>query len=230
MDALREHMQCEPPAVGRPLRAMLLIGVCAATLLSSGCATIVKGSSQTLTVDTKPPGASCVFNRDGETIGVVHPTPGSLVVQKSSKAISVACTKDKFQESDATLSADFQPMTLGNIILGGVIGIIVDAASGAVAEYQPNLTLTLIPAEFADADARDAYFAKLRDDLRADTVKAKQQIEKQCRPDDCANELEAADAAEKKHLAELEKKRLLAKLATPGLTPVQSAVSDSSRP
>jgi hypothetical protein len=205
-------------AVHRRVRGVALLGVSLAMLLSSGCATIVKGSSQTLTVDTKPPGATCVFNRKGETIGAVNPTPGSLVVEKSSEAIAVRCAKDGFQESRASLSAEFQPATLGNIILGGVIGIIIDAASGAVAEYPPTVTLLMVPAEFADAETRDAYFAKLRDEVHADAEKAKKKIVAECPHGNCEREVEAAAAAEKAQLADLEKKRAAARLGPPAKT------------
>ena len=203
-------------AFHRPARVAALLGVSLPMLLSSGCATIVKGSSQTLTVDTKPPGATCVLDRKGEKIGAVNPTPGSLSVEKSSEAIAVSCNKDGFQESGATLTANFQPMTLGNILIGGVIGIIVDAASGAVAEYPPTVTLILVPSEFADAAARDEYFAKLREALHAETELAKKKIAEQCPRGNCESEVDAADAAEKAQLADLEKKRQAAKLRASG--------------
>ena len=212
MKAARKREERRLLALHRRVRGVALLGVSLAMLLSSGCATIVKGSSQTLMVDTKPPGATCVFDRKGEKIGAVNPTPGSLVVEKSGEAIAVSCTKEGFQESSATLSAEFQPMTLGNILLGGVIGLIVDAASGAVAEYKPTVTLVLVPTEFQDAAARDAYFGKLRDALHAETEQAKKKITEQCPHSSCEREIEAADAAEKAQLADLEKKRLAARL------------------
>ena len=49
-----------------------------ATLLTSGCATLVKGSSQGVTVKTEPPGAICELSKKGKTIGIVNPTPGTI--------------------------------------------------------------------------------------------------------------------------------------------------------
>ena len=45
-------------------------------------------------------------------------------------------------------------MTFGNILFGGIIGIAVDAASGAMHQYPDSVTITLIPDEFATAEAR----------------------------------------------------------------------------
>ena len=44
-----------------------------------------------------------------------------------------------------TLSSEFQAMTLGNVLIGGVVGIVVDAASGAAGRYPNSVTLTLAP-------------------------------------------------------------------------------------
>jgi hypothetical protein len=39
--------------------------------------------------------------------------------------------------------ADFQAATLGNILIGGVIGVVVDAASGAMGTYPPSVAVIL---------------------------------------------------------------------------------------
>ena len=45
---------------------------------ASGCATIVEGTDQTVTIMTDPTGATCRLERDGSTIGIVNATPGSV--------------------------------------------------------------------------------------------------------------------------------------------------------
>lgn len=55
----------------------LLVGlVVGFVLLMSGCATITKGSQQTVTISTDPTGAACNMTRDGKPLAVVNPTPG----------------------------------------------------------------------------------------------------------------------------------------------------------
>jgi hypothetical protein len=109
------------------------------------CATITTGSNHTLSVMTEPAGAACNVVRDGKTVGVVNPTPGSVQLSKSIKDISVNCTRPGYGVGVSTAAGDLQPMTLGNILLGGVIGVAVDAASGALASYPDSIMVKLPP-------------------------------------------------------------------------------------
>lgn len=111
----------------------------------SACATIVEGTDQTVTIITDPAGAECKLERDGVALAVVNPTPNTVQVDKSRKAITVYCQKDGFEDAAATLSSDFQGMTVGNVIFGGIVGVGVDAASGAMNEYPESITIRLEP-------------------------------------------------------------------------------------
>lgn len=112
------------------------------TLLSA-CATIVNGSSQTVTVSTEPPGAVCTVDRVGARIGAIAQTPGSVRLDKSKNDLSVTCAKPGFQTATVTKTPSFGGATFGNIIAGGVIGVVVDAASGANYEYPGDIRLEL---------------------------------------------------------------------------------------
>ena len=121
-----------------------------------GCATIVEGSDQTLRVSTDPAGAECELRRNGEVIAVVDQTPGSVTVDKSQYEITVSCQLDGYEEAVGTVEPEFEDMTVGNILLGGVIGIGVDAASGAMHEYRPNVTVVLHEVEETVEEAEEA--------------------------------------------------------------------------
>jgi hypothetical protein len=56
------------------------------------------------------------------------------------------------------MASEFQAMTFGNILFGGLIGVVVDAASGATHEYPPLVTITLVPELFASIAERDAFY------------------------------------------------------------------------
>jgi hypothetical protein len=117
-----------------------------ALLIAPACSTITTGTTQAITVTTDPPGATCQVQRDGQLIGVVNPTPGSLTIGKSTRDMVVNCTRSGNLPGSNTVQADFQPATLGNILLGGVVGIVVDAASGAMGTYPPSVAVVLPPA------------------------------------------------------------------------------------
>jgi hypothetical protein len=183
-------------------------------LLASGCATITKGQAQTVTVNTDPAGATCTLSRDGATIAVVNPTPGSISIGKASGAISVLCRKTGYQDASGALAASFQAMTFGNILLGGIIGIAVDAASGAMHEYPPMVTITLVPDEFETAAARDEFFARMVKTLDTETDELRERIRKQC-TSDCEAQLKAVDEGAVRQKQEIESRRASARVRKP---------------
>ena len=182
-------------------------------LLTSGCATLTKGGSQTVTVDTDPSGAMCTLARDAKTLAVINPTPGSVPVEKARGTIAVACTKQGYLEASFNLASEFQAMTFGNILFGGIVGIIVDGASGAMHEYPAKVTLTLIPEAFPTVAARDEFFERMRSALEREAAEVKGRIEQQCARNDCQQQLAAADAGKTDKLAEIERRRAAATIA-----------------
>jgi hypothetical protein len=55
----------------------------------------------------------------------------------------ITCKKDGFKDGLSSLEPKFKGMTLGNILIGGFIGIGVDAASGAIHTYPTNIIIPL---------------------------------------------------------------------------------------
>ena len=127
--------------------------VCLVMAVLTGCSTITTGTSQSILIDTTPTGAICRFSRSDREIGVVNPTPGMFLVQKSGEPLTVICTKSGYYPNTGILRANFEPMALGNILLGGIIGIIVDAASGADRRYDAALRVTLKKVEASSLDS-----------------------------------------------------------------------------
>jgi hypothetical protein len=156
----------------------LLLAIAA---LSAGCATLTKGTSQTVTVNTDPSGAMCAMTRDAKTVAVVNSTPGSVPVEKARGTIALLCKKQVFLDAAGTLAAEFQAMTFGNILFGGIIGVVVDAASGAMNRYPESVTITLIPEEFTSIEERDAFFDRMRASLAQEAAEVKERISKVCR-------------------------------------------------
>jgi hypothetical protein len=113
--------------------------------LLPGCATLVKGTSQNLTVTTNPTGASCRLEREGVVLGLIAPTPGTIRIDKSRHDIEVNCTRDGFESTTVRHASEFGGATFGNAIAGGLIGVAVDAASGANFPYPAEVVLNLQP-------------------------------------------------------------------------------------
>jgi hypothetical protein len=180
--------------------------------LTTGCATLTKGTSQTVTVNTDPSGAMCTMTRDAKPVAVVNSTPGSVPVEKARGTIAVLCTKQGYQDAAGNLAAEFQAMTFGNLLFGGIVGVVVDAASGAMNQYPESVTITLIPEEFASIKERDAFFDRMRASLEQEAAEVQERVSKACREYDCPKELAAAKKATADKIAEIEQKRTLAKI------------------
>jgi hypothetical protein len=176
---------------------------------ASGCASIVEGTDQSVTVQTTPSGASCELKRDGEVIGIVNPTPGTVTVDKSKDDIAVICRKDGYQDASGTLSSEFQGMTFGNILFGGLIGVAVDASSGAMHEYPVSVTIAMAPNSFPNAMERDRFFDQQANGIRKDAEAAITKLRQDCKSSQktCDEAIGKIEAARDDQLADVEAKR-----------------------
>jgi hypothetical protein len=185
----------------------------------TGCASITTGTTQSVTINTNPSGATCTLSREGSTIAVVNPTPGSVTVGKAKGTISVICQKGGYQDTAGTIASEVQGMTFGNILLGGVIGVVVDAASGAMHKYQPMLSLLLIPNEFRSITERNTFFDGMKADYIADSSKNIANMTEICKKEEedrkpyCMSQVKVAETSRDKRLAEIETMRDSAKMA-----------------
>lgn len=176
----------------------------------SGCASIVEGTDQSVTVQTNPSGASCELKRDGSVIGVVNPTPGTVNVDKSKDDIAVLCKKDGYQDGSGAFSSEFQGMTFGNILFGGIIGVAIDAGSGAMHEYPASVTVSLAPNSFANTLERDKFFDERAGVVRKDAETAIAKVKQNCKSGQqktCDEAVVKIESARDDELAEIEVKR-----------------------
>ncbi len=102
----------------------------ASVLLNAGCASIVKGSTQTISISSNVDGAEVFL--DGQRIGT---TPFTGIVPKNKGFLMVQ--KSGFKTANVALSRSLEPIFWGNIITGGTLGSITDFASGAAYQYAP---------------------------------------------------------------------------------------------
>lgn len=116
------------------------------------CASIVEGTSQEIAINTQPPEASCELFRDNVVIGIVPSTPGTVTVKKTKQNINVVCKKDGFQQVSQNNKSDFAGASVGNLILGGFVGIAIDAASGATNKYDGEVNIVLQPVPKPELD------------------------------------------------------------------------------
>jgi len=116
----------------------------ASLVFVSGCASITTGQNQPLTVETMPCRmATCRLSNDKGT-WYVSATPGTVTVQRAYGDMTIICEKDEFKSNPTLVASATKGMAFGNILVGGIIGIAVDAGTGAAYDYPPVISVPMI--------------------------------------------------------------------------------------
>ncbi len=113
----------------------LLAGV----MVLSGCASIIHGTTQNVGFASEPAGAQVTVDNHA-----VCTTPCIASLKRKDNHI-VKMDLNGYQEFEATLTRRASGWVLGNILVGGLIGLGVDAVDGAMYKVTPaHLTATLV--------------------------------------------------------------------------------------
>lgn len=133
------------PILQRPGRVAVMAAfgflVC---LLGSGCATITRGTKEVLVVESEPGGAAVQLSN-----GMTGLTPTSFKIPRKG-AVTVTVFKDGYEtavvEVHTQVAGAGAAGMAGNVLIGGLIGAGIDAASGGMLEHKPNpVRVTLVP-------------------------------------------------------------------------------------
>lgn len=119
------------------------IGVAIAILIS-GCATITRGTTDQIQINSNPPEAQA-----RTSMGFTCITPCTLQTGRKDE-FTIIFTKAGFHTTEIPVKTQIAGAGAagfaGNIILGGVVGMASDAATGATLEHFPNpVSVTLTP-------------------------------------------------------------------------------------
>ena len=140
-----------------------------------GCASIVTGHNQSLSVETRDAagpvvGASCKLENDKGTWFVT--TPGSTTVRRSLADMAIRCDKDGSMPGITSTKSSTKGMVAGNILFGGLIGAGVDVATGAAFDYPSLITVEMGKTAAPSSDAEVALKNAAAACRRASTVGA----------------------------------------------------------
>ena len=113
--------------------------------LLAGCASIVNGQTQVISIKTIAKGedvdkCACTLLNNKGTWYVT--SPGTVSVHRSFQDLQVTCKKDGLEPGIVAVKSSTKAMAFGNILFGGIIGAGVDSGTGAAFDYPP-----LIPVE-----------------------------------------------------------------------------------
>ncbi len=113
-----------------------------------GCASVTRGTTENISIASTPAGATAEIS--GLDIPTACVTP-CVVVAKRSADITVTINKEGYEPQIIPLTKEIPGSGAagfaGNILAGGLIGMGVDAATGAALDHKPNpVIVTLQPA------------------------------------------------------------------------------------
>lgn len=122
----------------------LLASVASLSLGLGACSTIVSGTSETVNIDTPGvPLANCQLLTKTGPVSVQTPTQISL--PKRDADIPVVCNKPGHEEGRGLIHSGFEAWTLGNLLIGGLVGFTIDFVSGAWNNYDDKVAIVLKP-------------------------------------------------------------------------------------
>lgn len=114
------------------MKKTVLIATLSLSLLISSCATIISGSKQKVNFRSNPAAAS-IFIDEVE----VGKTPFEIKLERK-KEHHVMIKLDGYQTYETNLTKKFNAWYIGNILFGGLIGIIIDPITGAIYNLSPD--------------------------------------------------------------------------------------------
>jgi hypothetical protein len=126
---------------------MRIVGIVALCAIAGGCASVTRGTTENLSIVSTPSGAEATIS--GLDVPTACVTPCAVVVKRNAE-ISVSFQKEGYEPQVVQLTKEIPPAGAagfaGNALIGGLIGVGVDAVTGAATDHKPNpVAVTLEP-------------------------------------------------------------------------------------
>lgn len=114
----------------------IALGTALGAVLLAGCATTIRGTTNQVTFASEPAGAVVTTS-----LGHTCVTPCVIAIERN-KPFEATFRRDGFEPSIVAVRTEISreggTSFAGNLLAGGLIGMGVDAATGAALDHQPN--------------------------------------------------------------------------------------------
>ncbi|MEM9351953.1 MAG: hypothetical protein AAGA92_02980 [Planctomycetota bacterium] len=148
-------------------RVLFSFSVAVATVISTGCASVMRSSKPDVAIVTSPPSAQvAVHNEEGMVVATgVTPAKISLSDRKrflrKPEKYTATIHKPGYETATVPLEPKINPWVAGNALFGGLglFGLAADAMSGDIWRFSPNdiqRELSPIQEYYGEAAASDA--------------------------------------------------------------------------
>jgi hypothetical protein len=125
--------------MSKSILGWLIIGlIITSTVLIVGCATIFKGSDATINITSTPTAAKVAISSTGGMRMFDGVTPAVVKLPKKNEYI-VTISLSGYKDATVNILKDgIEGWFWGNLLCGGVIGIVVDLVTGAMNKLEPE--------------------------------------------------------------------------------------------
>ncbi len=117
-----------------------ILAILLVAALLAGCASIIHGSRQDVRVTSVPSGAVVRVNLNNQATT----TPGVLTLNRKEIGYVLTFEKQGYKPVEVSLRRTVDGWLFGNIIFGGLVGIVIDFASGSAYKLTPDEVSTVL--------------------------------------------------------------------------------------
>jgi hypothetical protein len=116
------------------------LAVVALVFSLTSCATVITGKHDVLNVNSSPTGASFTTST-----GAQGTTPAKIEVPDDVD-VEFRFQMPGYADGSVTAAKYMSGWVWGNILIGGIIGLVIDFASGGIYTHDRDVSITLAPA------------------------------------------------------------------------------------
>ena len=110
------------------------VALCLVAALTTGCASIIHGTKQDVRVLSSPSGAVVRVNLNN----MATTTPGVVTLDRKETGYVLTFEKEGYKPVEVSIRRTVDGWLFGNILFGGLIGIIIDFVSGSAYRLTPD--------------------------------------------------------------------------------------------
>lgn len=118
-------------------------------LFTQACGTIMQGTTQQVGISSNPSDASVTIN------GQTHGKTPMIIDLKRKDSHMVKIELDGYQPYETTLTRSASGWVWGNIVFGGLIGLVVDSSAGGMYKLTPEQIDSELRSAQAEAVSND---------------------------------------------------------------------------
>jgi hypothetical protein len=129
-------------------------------VIAVGCASIMKGTKQTVSVSSSPSAATVKIKTTGGVLVFEGVTPATTSLPKNKEYLATI-SLEGYKDATSSISKEgIEGWFWGNLICGGIIGIVIDLTNGAMNSLGPDqIHVELVHAQVTGE--KDAVYAVL---------------------------------------------------------------------